>query len=117
GSIGVFSMHNDLSAALEKLGVKRTYISAGDGKVDGNESGPPSEEYLARTTASVKAAYNTFVSGVVKGRGQGMPADRVKNDWKAHVYDAPDALKLGLIDSIATLDETVGRLLSDSPDA
>ena len=117
GSIGVFSLHNDLSAALEKLGVKRTYISAGEGKVDGNETGPPSEEYLARTTASVKAAYATFVSSVVKGRGKGMTADRVKTDWKAHVYDAPEALSIGMIDRVATLDDTIARILGDSPDA
>jgi signal peptide peptidase SppA len=117
GGIGVFSMHNDLSAALEKLGVKRTYISAGGGKVDGNETGPPSEEFVARAQASVDAAYNAFVSSVVKGRGQGMTADRVKKEWQAHVYDAPEALKLGLIDAIATLDDTIARLLSTSPDA
>jgi signal peptide peptidase SppA len=117
GSIGVFSMHNDLSAALEKLGVKRTYISAGVGKVDGNETGPPSDEYLARTKASVDAAYSGFVSSVVKGRGAGMTADRVKKEWQAHVYDAPEALAIGMIDTIATLDETIARILGDSPDA
>ncbi|HEV8445454.1 MAG TPA: S49 family peptidase [Gemmatimonadaceae bacterium] len=117
GSVGVFSMHNDLSAALEKLGVKRKYYSAGIGKVDGNETGPPSEEYDARTQASVEAAYSAFVSSVVKGRGQGMTADRVRTDWKAHVYDAPAALANGMIDSIATLDETITRLLTASPDA
>jgi signal peptide peptidase SppA len=117
GGIGVYGIHNDLSKALEQLGVKRTFISAGDGKVDGNETGPLSGDALARMQASVDAAYSTFVSTVVKGRGQGMTADRVRNEWKAHVYDAPEALALGLIDSIATLDETIARILSTSPDA
>ena len=30
GSIGVYTVHDDLSAALEQEGVKRTYISAGE---------------------------------------------------------------------------------------
>lgn len=117
GSIGTFTIHNDLSAALEQLGVKRTFISAGTGKVDGNETGPPSEDYLARTQAAVDSAYGQFVGNVVKGRGQGMTADRVKKDWKAHVYGADEALSIGMIDAIATLDDTIQRLLSDSPDA
>lgn len=117
GSIGTFTIHNDLSKALEQLGVKRTFISAGEGKVDGNETGPPSEDYLARTTAAVNEAYGQFVGNVVKGRGQGMTAERVKKDWKAHVYGSADALSIGMIDAIATLDDTISRLLSDSPDA
>jgi len=40
GSIGVYTAHDDLSAALEKRGIKRTYISAGKHKVDGNETEP-----------------------------------------------------------------------------
>lgn len=117
GSIGVFNLHNDLSAALEQLGVKRTYISAGDGKVDGNETGPLSKDAAARLQGQVDQAYGTFVSDVVKGRGAGMTSDRVKKEWKAHVYSAADALALGMIDSIATLDDTLARILATSPDA
>jgi signal peptide peptidase SppA len=117
GGIGVFGIHNDLSAALEQLGVKRTYISAGEGKVDGNETGPLSKDALGRMQASINDAYGQFVANVVKGRGQGMTADRVRNEWKAHVYGAAEAKSIGMIDSIATLDETIARILSTSPDA
>ena len=106
-----------MSAALEQLGVKRTYLSAGEGKVDGHEAGPLSKDATARMTASIEEAYAQFVGDVVKGRGAGMTADRVRKDWKAHVYGAADALSLGMIDGIATLDETIARLLSASPDA
>lgn len=117
GAVGTFTIHNDLSKALEQLGVKRTYISAGEGKVDGNETGPLGEDALARIQAAVNEAYGQFVSSVVKGRGAGMTADRVRKDWKAHVYGSAEALSLGMIDSIATLDETLARLLSASADA
>jgi signal peptide peptidase SppA len=117
GSIGVYNMHDDLSEALAKEGIKRTFVSAGDGKVDGNETGPLSDQAEARMQASVDQAYATFVSDVVKGRGAGMTADRVKKEWKAHVYSAQDALALGMIDSIATLDDTIARILAASPDA
>jgi signal peptide peptidase SppA len=110
GSIGTYSIHNDLSAALEQFGIKRTYISAGEGKVDGNETGPLSASALERRLAAVNQAYDMFVNTVVQGRGAGMTADRVRNEWKAHVYSAADAKANGMIDRVATLDETLARL-------
>lgn len=110
GGIGTYSLHNDLSAALAQMGINRTYISAGEGKVDGNETGPLSDTALARRQLAVNQAYDTFVSNVVRGRGNGMTADTVKHEWKAHVYGAADALDNGMIDRVATLDETIARL-------
>lgn len=116
GSVGVYTAHNDLSEALAQMGVKRTYISAGTGKTDGNETGPLSAEALARIEASVTAAYSRMVADIVKGRGAGTTAARVQDDWQAHTYGADEALSLGMIDRIATLDETLARVLASSPD-
>jgi signal peptide peptidase SppA len=112
GSVGVYTAHDDLSAALEQLGVKRTYLSAGRGKVAGNEAEPLSDEAAARMQALIDESYGRFVGDVVKGRGKGMTTERVRNDWQAHVYGATEALSLGLIDSIATLDDTIARVMS-----
>ena len=117
GSIGTFMIHNDLSAAMDKLGIKKTFIAAGEGKVDGNDTGPPSDAYMARSTALVNKAYDQFVGNVVKGRGKGTTSEKVRDDWKAHVYGASEALSMGMIDAIGTLDDTIARLLSASPDA
>jgi signal peptide peptidase SppA len=111
GSIGTYSIHNDLSAALEQLGIKRTYISAGAGKVDGNETGPLSDNAYARRLKSVNEAYDAFVGTVVRGRGNGTSETKVRDTWGAHVYGAREAKDLGLIDRIATLDQTLERLL------
>ena len=112
GSIGVYGIHDDLSAALEKLGVKRRYLSAGEGKVDGNETGPLSPEAEARLQKAIDEAFAQFVGNVVHGRGKGMTPERVTKDWKAHVYGAEEALSLGMIDGIATLDQTITRVLT-----
>jgi signal peptide peptidase SppA len=117
GSIGTYWMHDDLSEALKQRGINRTFVSAGEGKVDGNETGPLTAATRARMQASADEAYGQFVANVVKGRGAGMTAARVKNDWQAHVYGPAEALSLGMIDSIATLDQTIARLLTASPDA
>lgn len=114
GSIGVFTAHNDLSESLAQLGVKRTYLSAGKGKVDGNETEALSEDAAARIQALVDGAYGRFVSDVVKGRGHGMTAERVRNEWKALIYTAAEAKALGMIDSIATLDDTLARVMTSA---
>ena len=111
GSIGTYSIHNDLSAALEQLGIKRTYISAGTGKVDGNETGPLTDAAFARRLKSVTEAYDAFVNTVVRGRGNGTSESKVRDTWGAHVYGAREAKDLGLVDKIATLDQTLERLL------
>jgi len=117
GSIGVYAIHDDMSKALADLGIKRTYVSAGDGKVDGNEAEPLTDTARARMESSVADAYNQFVANVVHGRGAGMTAEKVKKDWKARVYGADEALSIGMIDRIGTLDETLSRILSASSDA
>jgi signal peptide peptidase SppA len=111
GSIGTYSIHNDLSAALEQLGIKRTYISAGAGKVDGNETGPLSDSAYARRQKSVNEAYDAFVATVARGRGNGTTESKIRDTWGAHVYGAREAKDLGLVDRIATLDQTLERLL------
>jgi signal peptide peptidase SppA len=111
GSIGTYSIHNDLSAAFEQLGIKRTYISAGSGKVDGNETGPLTDSARARRQKSVDEAYDAFVATVVRGRGNGTSESKVRDTWGAYVYGAREAKDLGLIDKIATLDQTLERLL------
>jgi ClpP class serine protease len=70
GSIGVFLAHQDLSAALEKEGVKVTLISAGKFKTEGNPFEPLSDDAKgASAGACRRAAYEAFVKAVAKGRG------------------------------------------------
>jgi signal peptide peptidase SppA len=109
GGIGTFTIHDDLSAALEQRGIKRTFISAGEGKVDGHEAEPLSDSARARLQKAVDDAYGQFVANVVRGRGAGVTNAIVRNDWKAHVYPAHEAKDIGMIDRVATLDETIAR--------
>lgn len=112
GSIGVYTAHDDISAALAQLGIKRTFISAGDGKDINNDAAPLSEQSLARIQGLIDSSYARFVGDVVKGRGKGMTADRVTKEWGAHLYGADQALALGMIDGISTLDDTIARVLT-----
>lgn len=106
GSIGVFAVHEDLSAALEQEGVKVTLVSAGRYKLEGNPLQALSEEGLAVMQQRVAAAYAQFVSDVARGRG--VPAATVTAGYgEGRVLSASDAMAAGLIDRIATMDETL----------
>lgn len=110
GSIGVFMAHEDVSKALEQKGINVTLISAGKYKVEGNPFEPLTEEAKAVKQAQVDAAYGQFVKDVARGRGVS-PAD-VRNGYgEGRALTAKDAKAAGLIDRIATMDETIGRLV------
>lgn len=116
GSIGVYSIHNDLSDALKQLGVKRSYISKGKYKVDGNETEALSDETRERWLAEMEKPYAAFIKDVAAGRGVSAAAVRA-GFGEGRAVQAEDALALGMVDRIATLDETLTRALSPAPSA
>lgn len=109
GSIGVYTAHTDLSAAQEKAGIKTTLVSAGEYKVERNPFEPLSADAQAAMQDRVDAIYDTFVQAVADGRG--VDTETVQNDFgKGRMLLAPLAKKAGMVDSIATLDETLARM-------
>ena len=115
GSIGVFTIHEDLSKALEMEGVKITYISAGKYKVDGNETEPLGDDVKARLKARVTEAYARFCGDISKGRG--VPLGDVTGGYgEGDTVSAARALSLGMIDGISTLNDTLARVMSGTTD-
>lgn len=109
GSIGVFAAHEDLSAALEKAGIKVSLISAGKYKTAGNPFEPLSDEERGILQARVDDAYGQFVKDVARGRGVS-PGD-VRNGYgQGRALSAADAKAAGMVDRIATMEETLARL-------
>jgi signal peptide peptidase SppA len=108
GSIGVWGAHEDYSKALEQEGVKVTLISAGKYKVEGNPYEPLSEEARASLQADVDSFYSMFVNAVAKNRkvAQSAVADGY---GQGRMVMASLALKQGMVDGVATLDETLAR--------
>jgi len=113
GSIGVYSIHEDLSHALEQLGVKLTYISAGKFKVDGNDSEPLSDSARARLQGLVDAHYTRFVGDVAKGRGVS-ESDVRAGFGQGATLTSDEAASAGLVDRIDTFDATLARVLPSS---
>jgi ClpP class serine protease len=113
GSVGVFAMHEDWSGALEKEGINISLISAGKYKVEGNPYQPLGEEARAAIQASVDEVYDVFTNAVARNRGVNPAAVRT-GFGEGRVVGAQEALKLGMVDRIDTLEGTINRLLGKS---
>lgn len=102
GSIGVLvQLYND-SKMLDNLGITRQFVYAGDNKIPFDKEGEFAETFIADLQKSVDKTYLSFVGHVAKNRDL---TEQAIIDTQASVYDADDALKLGLIDSIMELEE------------
>ena len=111
GSIGVWTSHEDLSVFYEKKGVKTTLISAGEHKVSGNPFEPLSEEAREHLQQLVNSFYGLFVKAVARGRG--VKAAEVRGGFgRGRTVGAAEALAAGMIDRVATFDETLAGLLA-----
>jgi signal peptide peptidase SppA len=114
GSIGAYMAHEDSSAMQEKAGLKYQVVSAGKYKAEGAAGQPYDEEALAFLQEQVDAMYDEFVNAVAKGRD--VKASVVKSEYgQGRVLLAKQAKSAGMIDRIATLDETIARLAGTKP--
>lgn len=114
GSVGVYTMHVDMSKMLENLGLEITLIHAGEHKVDGHPYAELPEDVRADMQKSVDATYNKFVESVARNRN--LSVEAVK-DTQARCYSADDALALGLIDSVASPLEAIRAFLGGPSEA
>lgn len=94
GSVGVYSVFLDETAALEKEGVKVNAISAGAFKLTGANFKPMTTDERAMLQAGVDKIYAQFKAAVTR--------NRVIDDeyLQGQVYDGEDAVKYGFCDGI-----------------
>ncbi|WP_173087357.1 signal peptide peptidase SppA [Devosia sp. 1635] len=109
GSIGVYTVHDDVSVALEKLGVKKTLIGAGRYKGEMQPFAPLADEAKAHVLSQVEAYYGMFVDRVASGRG--VTSQAVRDGFgQGRMVMARDAVAQRMADRIGTMDETLTRL-------
>lgn len=113
GSVGVLLPHIDVSKKAENDGVKVTFIHAGEKKVQGNEFEPLSDSAKADMQARVDIIYDNFVNSLAIYRNTS--SDNVRENFgKGDMVMPNDAVKAGMIDGIATLEDIVGGALAAS---
>jgi signal peptide peptidase SppA len=109
GSIGVVSMHENISEWLKNEGIEVTLIHSSKYKVEGNPFGPLGEEAYAAVKADVDAYDSLFVRAVAKGRG--VPVEKVRSEFgQGRMVMAQDALARGMVDAVETFDDVIARL-------
>lgn len=116
GSIGVYSVHQDISKMLEKEGVRPTLIKAENGiyKAETANIHPLSEEAHDYLQQRVNVAEAAFISAVSAGRR--VPLATVRDNFgKGRMFGAQELVKRGMADRIGTMTETLQRLGASSP--
>jgi len=109
GSIGVWTAHDDISAAMAEAGIKTTLISAGKYKTEGNMYGPLDEDALGFMQSRVDDYYSAFTKSVARGRG--VPIDSVRRGMgQGRVLGADQALAERMVDDVATFDDVIAKM-------
>lgn len=109
GSIGTYLAVADFSGAAAKEGIKVHVVKAGEFKGAGTPGTQITEEQLAEWQRMVNDLNGHFLAGVARGRKLPMATVRKLADGRAHVGQA--AKTLGLVDGIATYEQTFAALL------
>lgn len=109
GSVGAFMVHQDLSAAYEKDGVKNTIVRAGKYKAETNPFEPLTDEAREALQSRVDEAYALFLNDLAKGRRVSVAT--AKNDFgQGRVLGPKAALAAGMIDKLGTLQSVIRDL-------
>lgn len=109
GSIGVtLGTFIDVSGLLKDFGIKTTTITSGENKAMGSEFETMTEEQKQIFKGLIDESYNQFVDIVASNRKLSKKEVLLLADGR--IYTAKQALELGLIDEIGTLDEAIRDL-------
>ncbi|WP_247891430.1 S49 family peptidase [Azospirillum argentinense] len=109
GSVGVIWMQVDWSQALDRAGIKVTFLTYGEHKADGHPELPLSDGARARFQKDIDSMGDLFVRTVARNRG--IDAEAVRNQ-QAALYLGNDGVAEGLADAVMAPDAAFRALLS-----
>jgi signal peptide peptidase SppA len=110
GSVGVITMHVDITKALEEFGIKVTTIQYGNYKSDSYPTTPLSEEARARFQKDIDIMGEMFVELVARNRG--IAAEKVKAT-EAGCFLGAAGVAQGLADGVMAPDEAFLSLIEE----
>ncbi len=105
GSIGVFSMIPEFSEVTRKIGVGVETVGSNKHSDMFSLVRPFDKEEMQYMQASVEDIYERFVNLVASSRG--MDPARVDEIAQGRVWTGADALEIGLVDEIGTLEDAI----------
>lgn len=111
GSIGVITMHVDMSQALERAGYRVTIIAAGQHKADGNAYEPLPEAVADKIMGQIEVARQIFAETVGRFRGSRLSAAEALAT-EAQDYLGAEGVAAGLADATGSPLETYQAFVS-----
>ncbi len=102
GSVGVLMDGFGFTGTMQKLGVERRLITAGENKGIGDPFTPMSEKHRAYTQAMIDQIHQQFIAVVKEGRGKRLKAS--SDIFSGLFWNGEEAVKLGLADHLGNLD-------------
>ena len=102
GSIGVLMDGFGFQGLMEKLGVERRLLTAGENKGIGDPFSPLSSKHRAYVQAMLEQIHQQFISVVKQGRGARLK--QTPETFSGLFWNGEKALQLGLIDHLGNLD-------------
>ena len=108
GSVGTVMGVDDTSKANEMAGVKTWMITSGDRKAIGADGTEITDAQLAYLQSYIDSVNVAFLSSVKAARN--LSEAQLKDVQRAGVYVGQDAVKIGLVDGIAGLDQCKVKL-------
>jgi signal peptide peptidase SppA len=113
GSIGVLNSYADLSEYYANMGIKIDVLRTPDKKARFSGVEPMTDAMRETMQARIDEAYQSFLGAMAENRG--VTVSHVESRFGGgEVMGAKDAVAAGLIDGIASLDDTVGQLLESA---
>lgn len=109
GSIGVISMYEDWSKAIEGMGVKIDVMRIPEKKARYSGLEPMTEEMRQHVTQRIAESYDKFKRAMATNRGIRIDQVEVKFGG-GEMLSAEEAVQAGLADRIATFDQTIARM-------
>lgn len=104
GSIGIFGLFPSAEGLVKKLGITPQTVSTNPGKTISLFQ-DPTQQQLEVLQNYIDDGYSRFVKRVASGRK--LKEAYVRQIAEGRVYDAPQALKLKLVDKLGSLDDAV----------
>jgi protease-4 len=102
GSIGVLMDGFGFTGTMEKLGVERRLMTAGDNKAIGDPFTPETDKHRAYTQAMLDQIHQQFIKVVKEGRGTRLKV--TPETFSGLYWNGEEAVKLGLADHLGNLD-------------
>jgi protease-4 len=102
GSIGVLMDSFGAAGALEKLGIERRLLTAGENKGIGDPFSPLPEKQRAYIQAMLDQIHQQFITVVKQGRGKRLK--ETPETFSGLFWNGEQALAMGLVDGLGSLD-------------